>query len=60
MSKNLVKLFRGHYCEKIVAVIGEGHVDGMSRLLRRLNPRIVRLRDLLQNTDNSVSFTIEI
>ena len=60
MSKNIVKLFREHNCERIVAVIGEGHVDGMSRILRRLNPRIVRLRDLLQNTENSFSFTIEI
>ena len=60
MSKNIVKLFREYNCERIVAIIGEGHVDGMSRILRRLNPRIVRLRDLLKNTDNSVSFSIEI
>ena len=60
MSKNIVKLFREHNCKRIVAVIGEGHIDGISSLLHRLNPRIVRLRDLLQNTDNSVSFTIEI
>ena len=60
MSKNIVKLFREHNCERIVAVIGEGHIDGISSLLHRLNPRIVRLRDLLQNTGNSVSFSIEI
>ena len=60
MSKNIVKLFREHNCKRIVAVIGEGHIDGISSLLHRLNPRIVRLRDLLQNTGNSVSFSIEI
>ena len=60
MSTRIVRLFRSHKCEKIVAVVGEGHIDGMAEKLNSLNPIIVRLSDLLQNNENSISFSIEI
>ena len=44
----------------MVAIVGEGHVAGMAERLTSLNPKIIRLSDLLQNNDNSVSFSIEI
>ena len=60
MAINLIKLFRRKKYDKIVAVVGEGHLDGMETRLSSLNPRIVRLRDLLQSKGNSVTFSIEI
>ena len=60
MSTNIVKLFRTQNCNRIVAVVGEGHVTGMAEKLASLDPKIVKLSDLLQNNDNSVSFSIEI
>ena len=60
MSTRIVNLFRSQKCEKIVAVVGEGHIDGMAEKLDSFNPIIVRLSDLLQNNENSVSFSIEI
>ena len=60
MSTNIVKLFRTQNCNRMLAVVGEGHVIGMAEKLAKLNPKVVRLRDLLQNTDNSISFSIEI
>ena len=29
MSKNLVKILRNSHDSRIVAIVGEGHVDGM-------------------------------
>ena len=60
MSKNLIKLFRKNSDSRIVAIVGEGHVEGMARKLYSINPRIVRLRDLLSRSDNTVSFSIKI
>ena len=60
MAINLVKLFRGKNYDKIVAIVGEGHLDGIATRLASLNPIIVRLRDLLQSKGNSVTFSIEI
>ena len=60
MSTNIVKLFRTQNCNRMLAVVGEGHVIGMAEKLAKLNPKVIRLRDLLQNTDNSISFSIEI
>jgi pheromone shutdown protein TraB len=60
MSTNIVKLFRGNNSQKIVVIVGEGHLSGMSKKLSSLNPTVVKLSDLLQNSDNSVSFSIEI
>ena len=60
MSTNIVKLFRTQKCNRMLAIVGEGHVIGMAEKLSRLNPKVVRLRDLLQNTDNSISFSIEV
>ena len=60
MSTKIVKLFRKKEIEKIVAVVGEGHVEGMAEKLKSLNPKIVKLSDLLNKKDNSISFSIEI
>ena len=60
MSTRIVRLFRSQKCEKIVAVVGEGHIDGMAEKLASFNPIIVRLSDLLQNNETSISFSIEI
>lgn len=60
MSTNIVKLFRKKEIDKIVAVVGEGHVEGMAKKLKTLNPKIVKLSDLLKKKDNSISFSIEI
>ena len=60
MAKNLVKLFRKNNRSRIVAVVGEGHVDGMAHKLSSLNPKIVRLSDLLSRKENTVSFSIKI
>jgi len=60
MAINLVKLFRKKKYDKIVAIVGEGHLDGMATRLASLNPRLVRLRDLLQSKGNSITFSIEI
>ena len=60
MSKNLVKLFRNSHESRIVAIVGEGHVDGMESKLSSLNPKIVRLRDLLSRKNNTFSFSIKI
>ena len=60
MSTRIVRLFRYQKCEKIVVVVGEGHIDGMAEKLASFNPIIVRLSDLLQNNETSISFSIEI
>ena len=60
MAINLVKLFRKKKYDKIVAIVGEGHLDGIATRLESLNPRVVRLRDLLQSKGNSITFSIEI
>ena len=60
MSTNIVKLFRKNNSEKIVAIVGEGHLSGMVEKLVKLNPKVVKLSDLLQNSENSISFSIEI
>jgi len=60
MSVSLVKLFRTKKYNRIIAVVGEGHIEGISARLSSLNPEIVRLKDLLQRKDNSVSFSIEV
>ena len=60
MSTNIVKLFRSQNCDRMVAIVGEGHVEGMAEKLVSLNPKIIKLSDLLQSSENSVSFSIEI
>ncbi len=60
MCKNLVKLLRHNPNSRIVAVVGEGHVDGMNSKLRTIKPKIVRLRDLLSRKNNTFSFTVKI
>ena len=60
MCKNLVKLFRHNPNGRIVAVVGEGHVDGRSLKLRSIKPKIVRLRDLLSRKNNTFSFKVKI
>jgi pheromone shutdown protein TraB len=60
MSTNIVRLFRKNNITRIVAVVGEGHVQGMATKLESLHPRIVKLSDLLKKKNNSISFSIEI
>ena len=60
MSKNIVKLFREDNRAKIAVIVGEGHIDGMSDKLSSLNPKIIRLKDLLSRKSNTVSFSIKI
>ena len=60
MSLNIVRILRTNKCEKLLAVVGEGHVEGMATRLSKLKPQIVKLSDLLQYQRNSVSFTVEI
>ena len=60
MAMNIVKLFRTQRCEKIVAIVGEGHIEGIAKKLNNLKPKIIRLSDLLSEKGNSISFSIEI
>jgi pheromone shutdown protein TraB len=60
MSTNIVRLFRKKDIRKIVAVVGEGHVQGMAKKLECFNPQVVKLSDLLKKKNNSISFSIEI
>ena len=60
MSRNIVKLFRKNRDSKIVAIVGEGHIDGMASKLSSINPKVVRLSDLLSRKSNTVSFSIKI
>ena len=60
MSRNIVKLFRKNKDSKIVAIVGEGHIDGMASKLSSINPKVVRLSDLLSRKSNTVSFSIKI
>ena len=60
MSKNIVKLFRKDNRAKIAVIVGEGHIDGMSKKLSTLNPKIIRLKELLSRKSNTVSFSIKI
>ena len=60
MSKNLVKILRGTHDSRIVARVGEGHVEGMKSKLSLLNPKIVKLKDLLSRNNSTVSFSIKI
>lgn len=60
MSKNLVKILRGNHDSRIVAIVGEGHVEGMKSKLSPLDPKIVRLKDLLSRNNSTVSFSIKI
>jgi pheromone shutdown protein TraB len=48
--------------ERVVAVVGEGHVDGILHQLVDLGPEVVRLRELRSNasaSNASVSFTVD-
>ena len=60
MSKNLVKILRNNHDSRIVAIVGEGHVEGMKSKLSSLNPKIIRLKDLLSINNNTVSFSIKV
>ena len=60
MSKNIVKILRYNHDSRIVAIVGEGHVDGIKSKLSSLNPKVVRLKDLLSRNKNTVSFSIKV
>ena len=59
-STFLSKLFRKNNESKIVAIVGEGHIDGMASKLSSINPKIVRLSDLLSRKSNTLSFSIKV
>ena len=42
--------------ENIVAIVGDGHIEGMKKILDDLNPEIIRLSALRKTTTESVSF----
>ncbi|PIV69044.1 MAG: hypothetical protein COS08_05445, partial [Euryarchaeota archaeon CG01_land_8_20_14_3_00_38_12] len=41
--------------EKIAAVVGDGHIEGMKKILDDLNPEIIRLSTLRKTSPGSVS-----
>lgn len=41
--------------ERIVAVVGDGHIEGLRRMLADLNPEVVRLADLRRAPDATVA-----
>jgi len=45
--------------ENIVAIVGDGHIEGMKKLLDDLNPEIVRLSALRKTSTESVSIGYE-
>jgi len=62
MAKRLIELNKKY--EKIVAIVGDGHIEGLSKILEKNNieVEIIRLKDLLENTKNrknEIHFTVE-
>lgn len=48
MSQEIIKVCAKH--RNVVVVVGDGHVDGLLKLLPpELNPRVVRLKELMDN-----------
>ena len=45
--------------EKIAAVVGDGHIEGMKKILDDLNPEIIRLSTLRKTSPGSVSVGYE-
>ena len=60
MSKNIVKILRYNHDSRIVAIVGEGHVDGIKSKLSSLNPKVVRLKDLLSRNKKDIVDLLEI
>ena len=51
MAMSIIKLFRKQSHEnqpRIVAVVGEGHIEGLSKSLSTLNPKIIHLKELVK------------
>ncbi len=46
MARQLVMLLRN--CQRVAAVVGEGHLAGLARRLARVSPQVVPLRRLLE------------
>ena len=49
---------------KIVAIVGDGHIEGLNKILERNKIEIetIRLKDLLENAEsrkNEIHFTVE-
>lgn len=44
--------------QSVVAVVGDGHVDGMSKLLADLAPKIVRLDELRRRTKSGLQWSV--
>ena len=62
MALSIIKLFRQQTKEnpiRIVAVVGEGHLEGLSSSLSSLNPKIIQLKDLIKMCEGD-SYTLTI
>ena len=57
MANRIRELNRSY--ENIVAIVGDGHIEGMKKILNDLNPEIVRLSALRKTTPGSVSIGYE-
>ena len=58
MSKNLVKMLRNNHDSRIVAIVGEGHVEGMKSKLSSLNPKIVSVTNINEVIANIISLGV--
>ncbi|RLF62536.1 MAG: hypothetical protein DRN16_01280 [Thermoplasmata archaeon] len=62
MARRLIGLNEKY--EKIVAIVGDGHVEGLSKILKdnKVELEVIRLKDLLENMENrknQIGFTVE-
>jgi len=62
MARRLIELNEKY--EKIVAIVGDGHVEGLSKILKdnKVELEVIRLKDLLENMENrknQIGFTVE-
>jgi len=57
MANRIRELNRSY--ENIVAIVGDGHIEGMKKILNDLNPEIVRLSALRKTSPGSVSIGYE-
>ena len=62
MANKLIELNKKY--KKIVAIVGDGHIEGLSKILERnkIEIEIIRLKDLLENAEsrkNEIHFTVE-
>lgn len=56
MANRLRNLLKAH--PRVVAVVGDGHVDGLVGLLKDLAPRVVRLKELQKGVAGAVEWRL--